>query len=182
LENDGGHRPPLQPKQPFAEVSNDEKEGHKNGGWGNLQIRFFLCPLRSFEAIQFRNGIRSESAPAGRRKACERPFSGVLSGRKSRADATGGSDRRAVLPPANFRSPSGTFPNGMIYSIGNSGEPFVLRFRFQISAFRFPPLFKPSILRACHHQPRTLPTLERGISAGCMSQPRSTGSAAWKTW
>jgi hypothetical protein len=55
LENDGGHRPPLQPKQPFAEVSNDEKEGRKNGGWGNLQIRFSLCPLRSFEAIQFRN-------------------------------------------------------------------------------------------------------------------------------
>jgi hypothetical protein len=32
---------------------NDENEGHKNGGWGNLQIPFSLCPLRSFAAIQF---------------------------------------------------------------------------------------------------------------------------------
>jgi hypothetical protein len=72
LENDGGHRPPLQPKQPFAEVSktevaarerkerkarqmNDENEDHKNGGWGNLQIPSSLCPLRSFAAVQFRN-------------------------------------------------------------------------------------------------------------------------------
>ena len=38
-----------------ARQMNDENEGHKNGGWGNLQIRFSLCPLRSFEAIQFRN-------------------------------------------------------------------------------------------------------------------------------
>jgi hypothetical protein len=71
-ENHGGHRPPLQPKAGFAEISNpgvaareckerkarqmnDENEDHKNGGWGNLQIPSSLCPLRSFAAVQFRN-------------------------------------------------------------------------------------------------------------------------------
>jgi hypothetical protein len=34
---------------------NDENEGHKNGGWGNQQIPFSFCPLRSFAAIPFRN-------------------------------------------------------------------------------------------------------------------------------
>jgi hypothetical protein len=48
LENDGGHRPPLQPKQPFAEVSNDENEGRKNGGWGNLQIPILFVSFAFF--------------------------------------------------------------------------------------------------------------------------------------
>jgi hypothetical protein len=68
-------------------------------------------------------GIR----PGGAAESLRTSLSNVLSGRKPRADATGGGDRRAVLPPANFRSPSGTFPrtfpHGMIHSTENSGEP-----------------------------------------------------------
>jgi hypothetical protein len=42
-------------KERKARRMNDENEDHKNGGRGNLQIPFFLCPLRSFAAIQFRS-------------------------------------------------------------------------------------------------------------------------------
>jgi hypothetical protein len=41
-------------KERKARPMNAENEGHKNGGWGNLQMPFSLCPLRSLAAIQFR--------------------------------------------------------------------------------------------------------------------------------
>jgi hypothetical protein len=67
-------------------------------------------------------GIRPGGAAEGLRTS----LSSVLSGRKPRADATGGGDRRAVLPPANFRSPfwtfPRTFPNSLIQATENSGE------------------------------------------------------------
>jgi hypothetical protein len=48
-------------KERKARPMNDENEDHKNGGWGNLQIPFFLCPLRSFAAIQFRSsGLKAK--------------------------------------------------------------------------------------------------------------------------
>jgi hypothetical protein len=42
-------------KERKAKQMNNENEDHKNGGWGNLQIPFSLCPSRSFAAIQFRS-------------------------------------------------------------------------------------------------------------------------------
>jgi hypothetical protein len=42
-------------KERKARQMNNENEDHKNGGWGNLQIPFSLCPSRSFAAIQFRS-------------------------------------------------------------------------------------------------------------------------------
>jgi hypothetical protein len=69
----------------------------------------------------------SESAPAGRRKAREHPIPASFQDANLARTGTGGGDRRAVLPPANFRSPSGTFPrtfpNGRIHSTEYSGEP-----------------------------------------------------------
>ena len=42
-------------KERKARPMDAENEGHKNGGWGNLQSPFSLCPLRSLAALQFRS-------------------------------------------------------------------------------------------------------------------------------